>query len=202
MLAALTELGAVNSIMLALGLAPINEFVDGVYDQAIAREELEYAVRHVCSYGFSFNNDEGLTLYPESDNFVLMPTGAIQVDPTDPRQKIEPRCHPTRGWVMWDKANLTYEISEPIKVNVAWGFTFDQLPQIAQAYAIARAGQTFQSRGFGDPTSDRFNDRDVAIAWTALLNHDAAQADRNIFRDSPELAAKTNRARRGWRDVR
>ena len=202
MLAALTELGAVNSIMLALGLAPINEFVDGVYDQAIAREELESAVRHVCSHGFSFNTDEGLTLFPNSDKFVLLPTGAMRMDPSNPRQNLVPRLHPTRGWAMWDKANHTYEIDEPIKVDVTWGFTFDQLPQIAQAYAIARAGQTFQSRGFGDPTSDRFNDRDVNIAWVALLNDDAAQADRNIFRDSPELAAKTNRARRGWRDVR
>ncbi len=200
MQAALTELEAVNDILLTTGYAPMNSFEEAAFDQTIARSELAKAVRDVCAHGFSFNTDEDYVLSPDAnDGVILIPEGALSVDPSDRRQNLVQRKHPSRGFCLWDKANLTWIIAEPVKVNVTWSYSYDELPQIARNFAMQSAGNRFQTRMLGDATLNRFTSEDVQRAWTILLRDDARIADRNIFEHSPELAAKTNRRRRGWR---
>lgn len=112
--APLTELEAVNDMLAVIGQAPVNAFTANNSDQNIARQELAKVVREVCAYGFKFNTDEGHTLLPEIDGTIAIPAGAMSVDPMDPRQDLTPRQHPTNGMCLWDAANLSWSISEPV----------------------------------------------------------------------------------------
>lgn len=201
MQAPLTELEAVNDMLLAIGQAPLNSFSSNVHDQSIARSELTKVVREVCAHGFSFNTDENVVLTPTVDGLILLPEGAMRVDPTDPLQDIVARKHPDGMWALFDKANLTWTMSEPVKCTVVWSFGYDQLPETARSFACLAAGRRFQARTVGDATLDSFGEEAEARAWATLKRDDAAGADRNIFRRSPELAAKTSRRRRVWRAI-
>lgn len=193
--APLTELEAVNDMLAVIGQAPVNAFTANNSDQNTARQELAKVVREVCAYGFKFNTDEGHTLLPEIDGTIAIPAGAMSVDPMDPRQDLTPRQHPTNGMCLWDAANLSWAISEPVICRIRWSFTFDALPELARGYAVIAAGRKFQARFVGAPELDRFAAEDQQRAWLALQREQAATADINVFRASDEIARKVNRGR-------
>lgn len=197
MQAPLTELEAVNDMLLAIGQAPVNSFSATILDQTVARAELAKIVREVCLHGFRFNTDDEYELSPNSEGIILVPDGAMRVDPSDPAQRLVDRQHPDGFRALWDQANLTWEMSEAVKCRIFWSLDFDALPESARSYAVAAASRKFQARTVGDATLDRFNAEDQARAWATLIRDDAAQADRNIFKNSSELRQKTTRRRRG-----
>src|SRR5690606_13607997 len=74
MLAApMTELEAVNDMLVGIGQLPVNAIIPEIVDQSIALAELHKVVREVCAYGFKFNTDEDYVLTPDIDGFVAIP---------------------------------------------------------------------------------------------------------------------------------
>ena len=200
MLAApMTELEAVNDMLVGIGQLPVNAIIPEIVDQSIALGELNKVVREVCLYGFKFNTDEDHVLTPDVDGFIAVPTGALDIDPMDKAQDIVVRKHPTKGFGLWDAANLTWTITAPVKVRIKWSYTFDALPEAARGYAVIAAGRKFQARVIGDPTADRFGEEDQRRAWLTLQRQQSASADTNLFRANKTLAAQVHRRGRVWR---
>lgn len=202
MMAALTELEAVNDMLATIGQAPLNTFNSGILDQNMARAELGKVVREVCLYGFKFNTDENHVLTPNTDGICFLPAGAFSVDPMDPRQDLTVRKHPSGAFAIWDNANLTWTLAAPVKVRIKWSFDYDALPETARGYAVLAAGRRFQARLVGDRTLDAFAAESEQKAWLSLQREQSATADINMFSASPELAVKTNRRRGGSRFTR
>ena len=99
MLAApMTELEAVNDMLIGIGQLPVNAIIPEIVDQSIALGELNKVVREVCLYGFKFNTDEDFVLSPDIDGFIAVPTGALDIDPMDKAQDIIVRKHPSKGF--------------------------------------------------------------------------------------------------------
>jgi len=198
MMAALTELEAVNDMLATIGQAPLNTFQSGILDQNTARSELGKIVREVCLYGFKFNTDENYTLTPDANGICYVPAGAFSVDPMDPRQDLTVRKHTSGAFALWDNANLTWALALPVKVRIKWSFDFDALPETARGYAVLAAGRRFQARFVGDRILDAFSAEAEQKAWLTLQREQSATADINMFTASRELLLKTNR-RRGSR---
>lgn len=198
MMAAITELEAVNDMLAAIGQSPLNTFNSGILDQNMARSELGKIVREVCLYGFKFNTDENYVLTPDANGICYVPAGAFSVDPMDPRQDLTIRKHPSDAFALWDNANLTWTLALPVKVRIKWSFDYDALPETARGYAVLAAGRRFQARIVGDRALDAFAAEAEQKSWLTLQREQAATADINMFTASPELARKTNR-RRGSR---
>lgn len=203
MLAApMTELEAVNDMLIGIGQLPVNAIIPEIVDQSIALGELNKVVREVCLYGFKFNTDEDYVLTPDTDGFIAVPSGALDIDPMNKAQDIVVRKHPAKGFGLWDAANLTWTINAPIKVRIKWSFTFDALPEAARGYAVIAAGRKFQARVVGDPTADRFGEEDQQRAWLTLQRQQSASADTNLFRANRTLAAQVFRRGRVWRSAK
>lgn len=195
----ISELAAVNSMLLAIGQSPVNAITPQLHDQNVALDTLRKVVREVCQWGYRFNTDDGYLLNPDVDGVVFIPLGAQDVDPSEPRQDLTPRQHPDHSaFALWDAANHTFNIGEPVRVKVKWSFEFEALPEAARSYATAAACRRFQAQTVGDPATNRILEGDEQRAWIALQRSQTAAADINAFRASPELAAKTSR-RRAWR---
>lgn len=198
MAAPLTELEAVNSMLAATGQAPVNSFSGTISDQNIARGHLANVVREVCSHGFSFNTDENYVLTPDFEGVIAIPAGAMSVNPMDPRQNLVQRRHPTReAMCLWDKANLTWAITEPVKVRVRWSYTYEALPELARVFAAVKAGRLFLADYVGDAQRERFAQEDEQRAWINLRRDQTAISDINIF-DNPRVGRKLIRGRRVW----
>ena len=198
MAAPLTELEAVNSMLAATGQAPVNSFSGTISDQNIARGHLANVVREVCSHGFSFNTDENYVLTPDFEGVITSPAGAMSVNPMDPRQNLVQRRHPTRETMcLWDKANLTWAITDPVKVRVRWSYTYEALPELARVFAAVKAGRLFLADYVGDAQRERFAQEDEQRAWINLRRDQTAISDINIF-DNPRVGRKLIRGRRVW----
>lgn len=194
MLPALTELDAVNEMLMSIGQAPVSTIeTSAVGDVPVARLYLRNVTRYVQLYGFAFNSDRAYVLSPDIDGVVLVPDGILKLDPTDPQQSLTRRRHPTKGIALWDLANQTWVCSEPVECDVVWGFVYDDLPESAKAFICTAAARKFQARIIGSQQLDGYNAEDEMKAWAILLREERAARDTNLFRQNPTLAKAGHR---------
>lgn len=188
LLAAMTELQAVNRMLKSIGQAPVSTLaVSGIRDVNLARQDLEEITRDTLVNGWWFNTDEEYELTPDIDGKILIPSGALDVDPSDPTSDVVVRENPDGALALYDTLNKTYVFTEPVECKVIWGYTFDGLPQVMRTYVATAAGRRFQSRVIGSAILDRFEQEDEQKAWLLLQRRERANRDTNIFRRNPAM---------------
>lgn len=193
LLPSLTELDAVNDMLMSIGQSPVNTLaVSDILDVSIARAELTKVIRSFQTTGFAFNTDENHTLSPDLSGIVALPTGWLKIDPVDRDKDYVARKHPNGAMALYDRGNQTWVITEPVICRVVWAYDYDALPPVAQQFAMTAAARKFSER-VGHET--QYNAEDEARAWTALQREDRSSRDTNLFTASPTLA----RAYRGYR---
>lgn len=191
----MTELEAVNEMLMSIGQAPVSTLaVSGIKDVNIAKAELQKVSRRVQSQGWNWNSDEAYPLSPDVDGVVLIPAGAIKVDPTDKFVNLVQRRHPTKGLALYDRDNRTFVFEAPVDCDIVWAYEFEDLPETARCYVATAAGRKFQSRVIGSRILDAFQAEDEARAWTLLIREERASRDTNLFRKNPGLQAFSNRS--------
>lgn len=191
-----TALEAVNEMLMSIGQAPVNSLSAGVGDVNIAQSILKVVTRYVLLYGFAFNTDEGYSLTPDVNKFVAVPTGALEVDPSDRLADLVVRRHPTYGMGLWDRANQTWQIGSAVLCDITWGYEFEDLPEAARNYIALSAARKFQKRMIGSNELDGYNQEDETRAWLLLLRAERRTRDTNSFRRSKQLQRVYNR--NGW----
>lgn len=195
----LSELDAINSMLIAIGEAPVNAITPTLRDQNLAAKILGEVVREINQYGFRYNTDESYVLHPTANGIVFAPVGALNVEPMDTRLKMSARHHPEHSQpAIWDHAANSFEIGVPVSVRVKWSWSFEALPESARSYAVAAASRRFQAQTIGDPAADRMAQDAEARSWLVLLKEQTANANTNVFRANGRLAAQAMR-RGSWR---
>ncbi|WP_343698850.1 hypothetical protein [Caulobacter sp.] len=197
LLSPLTELDAVNEMLMSIGQAPVNTLaVSGIRDVNIAKAELAKVNRFVQLYGFAFNTDDDYVLTPDINGRIGIPNGVLRIDPMDPRANIVQRRHPTAGLCLWDGANLTWTMDGPVAFSVTWGFDFADLPETARYFIAIAAARKFQKRIIGSTELDGYNKEDEEKAWAILIRDERRSRDTNSFRTNPQLRRAYNRSGR------
>ncbi|MEG2313353.1 hypothetical protein [Brevundimonas sp.] len=190
----MTELEAVNSMLIAIGQLPVNAITPQLQDQNVALDELRKVVRELCLHGFHFNTDDNYLLIPDAEGLIAVPTGAMTVDPMDKRLDFIQKKHPTNaGFYIWNRDDHTFQFIVSFKARIKWSLTFEALPEAARAYAVAAASRKFQAHVIGDPTADRFNQEAMQRAWLTLQREESGTADHNIFTANADLRARLSR---------
>lgn len=190
MITPMTELDAVNELLMSIGQAPVSTLaVSGIRDVNIAIAELAKVSRRVQSQGWNFNTDNGYELNPDIDGQITIPNGALKVDPTDKSKNYVIRRHDTKGLCLYDRDENTFDFPQetPQEVDIVWGFEFEDLPETARAYIATSAGRKFQSRVIGSRILDQFQAEDEQRAWVLLERDERASRDTNMFRSSSFL---------------
>lgn len=195
MLSPQTELEAVNEMLMSIGQAPVSTLaISGIQDVNIAKAVLARVQRFVLLYGFDFNTDAEYTLTPDIDGYLKVPEGVLRIDPHEKYSELIARTHPTEGRMIWNKADKSWEFTDPVDFKIVWGTPFDELPESAKAYVAIAAARKFQSQTIGSSALLAFTADDEQRAWSMLLRDDRGTRDTNMFRINPTLArAATNR---------
>lgn len=194
MLDPLTELEAVNAMLLSIGQAPVNTLnVSGLTDVSVARDKLSEVTRRILSRGYAFNTDENYPLSPDADGVVLLPKGALKVK-TEDTTKVSVRQHPTKGRALWNGDQLTWKFETTVPCQITWGFSFEELPETARCYIATAAGREFQARIVGSTILDRFLEEDVQRAWLLLEREERASRKTNLFRNNAGLSGFGSRS--------
>lgn len=188
MIQVMTELEAVNEMLMSIGEAPVNTLaVTGISDVNIAKAELVKVSRRIQSRGWNWNTDDDYEIAPDIDGICIVPDGALKVDATDYTANIVQRRHPEKGMALYDRDAKSFTFTEPVSCKVVWGFAFEDLPETARAYVATAAGRKFQSRVVGSPILDRYGEEDEQRAWFLLEREERAGRDTNLFRRNATL---------------
>ena len=201
-----TELDAINTMLVAIGAAPVNRLTNTGQDVITARQVLNEVVREIQTEEYYFNTEEGLVFTPDD-------TGSINLGPNITRVR---NCRAeadtmyitkkggantyldlaVRGERLYDKTNHTYQFDGPITANVTLQLPFNELPMEARNYAIIRAVRKFAVQTLGDTELEQWTAQDEQRARTAMIAADTRQANSTLggltYMD-PLMAVKLSR---------
>jgi len=199
-LSPLTELDAVNEMLLSIGQAPVSTLsVPGIRDVSIAQQELARVSRAVQLQGWHWNTDEGYSLSPAADGVILAPPGLLRFEVTDRGRDLTLRRKPgtTGTLALYDRTNHSFTFDAPVAIKAVWGFPFEDLPETARTYISIAAARKFQARTIGSRELDGFNAEDEDRAWTQLIRDERATRNTNIFRRNRSMQRLYNRSGTG-----
>lgn len=173
-----TELIAVNEMLTAIGVTPVNTLdVPGTTDAAIALDTLRNISKEVQLKGWWFNQDTNVT-FAASNSEITIAATHLSVRPTrgTVTQSAETRNFVLRDGKLWDLDNKTSTFASSVRADVIREIEFENLPESARRHITVRAARVFQTKVLGDETQGVFTEQHEMEAWSILEGDDVVQA--------------------------
>jgi len=141
----MTELEAVNEMLSAINESPIST-LEGMNDiDAINAQKILATInRQFQARGWSFNHFESYTFNPDSYYKKIYWLDTILYIKADNK-------YIKRGKFMYDLTNNTFYFPSPITADVILLTDFEDMPESAREYIVAKASTEFAMRYLGDP---------------------------------------------------
>ena len=178
----MTELEAVNFVIETIGESPVNTVDDpGNIDAATARTFIRQVSRSTQNQGWFWNTDEAFPIVPNSNGELVLPKNTLRVVTVYPDGDLELIV---RGQRLYDRQKHTYEIGKKVNADIVRFLPFDEIPEAARWYIAVTAARMFQEKVLGSEGLAQFNRADETLAWSSLLDEEAAVAKYNVFTDS------------------
>jgi hypothetical protein len=177
-MAGTSKLDAVNTMLSAIGEAPVSSLSSGLIEAEIAETILNTVDREVQSMGWHFNTDLNKSFAQTPAGEILLPADILRADAT---LKANSPNLVQRGLKMYDRTNHTFIVGTDAALDVVVQLDFDDLPEVAKRYVVLRATRVFQDRVVGSDTLHGFQKEDENMALMELKDFDKAADDHNIF---------------------
>ena len=177
-MAGTTKLDAVNTMLSAIGEAPVSSLSSGLIEAEIAETILNTVDREVQSMGWHFNTELNKSFAQDTAGEIILPADILRADATLAAQSPD---LVQRGLKMYDRKNHTFNIGASAQLDIVVQLEFDDTPEVAKRYVILRATRIFQDRVVGSNTLHDFQERDEMTALMELREFDKAADDHNIF---------------------
>lgn len=175
-----SKLEAVNTMLSAIGEAPINNLNSGLVDAELAETILESVSREVQSAGWNFNRDLKKSYAPNSDTQIVVGSAVVRADLSLIPEQYDMDLV-QRGTKMYDRKNHTFTIDKEVKLDVVSVLEFEDIPEVAKRYVTIRATRIFQDRVVGSDTLHAFQERDEMQAKIELLDFEGETQDHTVF---------------------
>jgi len=192
----MTELEAVNEMLLSIGQAPVSTLaVPGIRDVSLARGHLAAVATDLQLEGWHWNTDESYSFAPDLDGYIKLPPGVLRLDPKDRAEAITMRRRPgTEGTLnLYDRATHSFRFTAPVIADVTWGFSFEDLPEVARRFVAISAARKFQAKTIGSAQLDGFGAEDEAQAWRRVQKDERSSRNTNLFRRNRSMQRMYNR---------
>lgn len=180
----LTELEAVNGMLLAIHEQPVNTLEDeGIFEMSLARQTLTEVSRAVQSAGWHYNTVRGQKLLPtKPQKEIVLPDNCIRADTTR-----YSALHDVvqRGNKLFSVTRNSFVFENPVIVDMVLYLPFDELIQPAREYIMIKATRRFQARVMGSQMVDHFSQQEEVAAKAVLDQAECDNADYNVLYDSP-----------------
>jgi hypothetical protein len=191
-----TETEAVNSMLAAVGEAPINTLLGDLPAAIqIAVDLLRDTSRQVQLKGWNFNTEEEYELARNGDDEVELPGNTLKVDLTQASGDID---LVQRGLFLYDRKNHTYELDENPECTITFFLSWDELPEAARNYIKIKAARIHQDNTVGSESHHRYTQQNEVEAYATMMEADAEAEDATIF-DNWDVGSIVSRKRvRTW----
>jgi hypothetical protein len=177
-----TELAAVNSILGAVGQAPVTTIDKINPDVAIAYDTLTDMSREIQGEGWSFNKELEYPFNADTNGNILVPLNVLSISLSDIYENSGADVT-VRNGMLYNKTTHTYtwDTDRTVKCDVVWYLEFSDLPQAARDYIVARASSFVAIKVIGDPNIQQMLGQREVYARAALIESDCNQGNYSIF---------------------
>lgn len=176
-----TELEAVNTCMSVIGEQPVNSVsTDGVSKASLARDLIYSISRSIQNKGLNCNSEEDYELAPDVEGEIALPNNCINVDPTYPSDNhiIE------RGRKLYNRRDHTFTFTKPIKVDITFFLTWEELPEHVRFYITIRAARIFQKRYVSNESYHQVTEEEEDAAESIFKNKELTNNDASILENT------------------
>ncbi len=195
-----TELSSVNSILGAIGQAPVSRLYETQGDELVfINPEISfiYNILQECSTdvqneGWVFNREEHYKLSPEgtAPNYILTGSNMLRVDLTDGQTDrsfdVTRRKGPANTiWadklVLYDNYNHTYLWSDSIECDITWKFDYEEIPSVFKRYITYKASGRAATQLVSNPELVKLLGMQEAQSRAACVEYECNQGDWTWF---------------------
>jgi hypothetical protein len=178
-----TFLEAVNRVLQMMGEAPVNG-LDGQLGLAQQAQDILLDIsRKVQSEGWSFNTDYERTLQRNQDDEILVGVNVSRVE-------VDSYLFPSldvvqRGNRLYDRRANSYAFAQDLKANVTYILEWDELPEHARQFIVAKGGRMLQEAILGDVNLSQVNMAAEMEAKSLFLEEETRLSDHSMLRGNP-----------------
>ena len=196
-----TELSAVNSILGAIGQAPVTSLVFDNPEISLIYNLLRDANVDVQSEGWHFNTEKHVTYTPDATTGkIAIGNDILKMDVTD--GWVERKYDVVkRGGYLYDKFDHTDDWSDhtDILLDITRLISFNDLPQVFKRYITYRASRVAATQLVANPQLVQLLAQNEAFSRAALLEYECNQGNPSMF-GFPEDSSYTTY--QPWRNLR
>ena len=186
-----TRLEAVNTMLSAVGTAPVNSLSSPKgADRSMSERILDETHREVVSRGWSFNFETKVEFTPLGDAITL-DENVLRIDATPGYNTGLDLVQ--RGTKLYDRKAHTYTITDKVTADVIYYTEWDELPEPARRYIMVRATRVFADRAVGYNHQHAFTVADEVQALADLKNSEGETGDHNMLTGSVSVYRTINR---------
>ena len=205
-----TELSAVNSILGAIGQAPITQLKDpttGVIANANPEIQFIYnllrdATVDVQSEGWHFNRERHVPFNKDSiTNKIAISDDIVKIDLPDNWSRRHYNFVRRNGF-LYDKITHTdvfTDMSSTIELDVIRLYPFEDLPPVFKRFITYRASRSAATQLIANPQLVQLLGTQEAIARASLMEYECNQGNHSMFGFEDDTAYTTYQP---WRNLR
>ena len=195
-----TELSAVNSILGAIGQAPVTALVYDNPEISFIYNLLRDANVDTQAEGWHFNTEKHVKYTPDTNGNILIANDVLRLDVSEGWTH---RVHDVirRNGKLYDKIDHTYDFStlESIDLDVVLLVTFENLPIPFRRYITYRASTKAATQLVANPNLVKLLQGQEALARASVMEYECNQGNHSMF-GFPEDTIHTTY--QPWRNLR
>ena len=185
-----TELSSVNSILAAIGQAPISRIYNKT-DGNLTYINPEISFIHqilmevnsdVQNEGWVFNTEHCYPLTPNSKGEIYVPENVLRLDMSD-NFTYRTTNFVLRNGKLYDKYNHTYihDPNKSINFDIVWKWEYEELPSVFKRYITLRSSGRAATQLVTNPQLVQLLGQQEAQARAACMEYECNQADASFF---------------------
>ena len=182
-----TELSAINSVLAAIGQAPITRVNYENPEVHLIYNLIQETNRDVQAEGWVFNTERDYPLLPDADGCIYIPENVLAMDMTG-NAVVRNTNVVKRDGKLYDKLNHTYKFSGEHRFDITWLFPFSDLPLAFQRYITLRASSRAATQIITNVELTKLLAQQEAIARASCMEYECNQGDYTMF-GTPERTA-------------
>jgi len=195
-----TELSAVNSILGAIGQAPVTALVYENPEISFIYNLLRDANVDTQAEGWHFNTEKHVKYTPDTNGNIVIANDVLRLDVSEGWTH---RVHDVirRNGKLYDKIDHTYDFStlESIDLDVVLLVTFENLPIPFRRYITYRASTKAATQLVANPNLVKLLQGQEALARASIMEYECNQGNHSMF-GFPEDTIHTTY--QPWRNLR
>ena len=205
-----TELSAVNSILGAIGQAPITTLTTSTGSNSLSSqisENPEIAFIYnllrdanvdTQSEGWHFNTEKHVKFSPDANGNILIGNDILSMDLHDNQAKRTYNLVRRNG-KLYDKQDHTDVFTADIDLDIVRLYEFEDLPIVFKRYIVYRASRIAATQLVANPQLVKLLGIQEQQARAALQEHECNHADHSMFGFEDNSAYQTYQP---WRNLR